>query len=133
LLASMGFEAHERILEARHGLAEVWWTDKADLSAITAGLGEEYSILGTAFKYYSAGYPIHAPLYGSLQILKENSLSPDDVAKVRVGMSSQAAEIVDSRDMPSICLQDMLSLGMVLGRMRYEDAHDVAALERDDV
>jgi 2-methylcitrate dehydratase PrpD len=35
--------------------------------------------------------------------------------------------------MPSICLQDMLSLALVLGRLTYDDAHDQNALDREDV
>jgi 2-methylcitrate dehydratase PrpD len=48
-------------------------------------------------------------------------------------MGTQSAGIVDSRDTPSISLQAMLSLGMALGKLHYEDAHDEKALERADV
>jgi 2-methylcitrate dehydratase PrpD len=133
LLAARGFEANEAVIEAAHGLVELWGTDATDISEITARLGEYYSVTDTGFKYYSAGYPIHAPLWGSLKILRDNDLDPGDVAAVRVGMSSQGAEVVDNREMPSICLQDMVSLGMTLGRLGYEDAHDHDALARPEV
>jgi 2-methylcitrate dehydratase PrpD len=35
--------------------------------------------------------------------------------------------------MPSISLRDMVALGVVLGKLDYEDAHDEAALARVDV
>jgi 2-methylcitrate dehydratase PrpD len=133
LLAFSGLEGNERILESRNGIMDLWWTDRADVGEITARLGDYYSVTDTGFKYYSAGYPIHAPLYGAIQLMRKNAIKPDQVAKVRVGMSTQSAGIVDSRDTPSISLQAMLSLGMFLGKLGYEDAHDEEALERPEV
>ncbi|WP_157813684.1 MmgE/PrpD family protein [Sinorhizobium meliloti] len=133
LLASRGFEANERIYEAKHGLMDFWANKKSDPSRVTAKLGEYFSITDTGFKYYSAGYPIHAPLHGALQILRDNSLSPDNVESVTLGMGSHSADIVDNRDNASISVQAMVSLGMVLGRLGYDQAHDEEALKRLDV
>jgi 2-methylcitrate dehydratase PrpD len=133
LLASHGFEAHDRVLEARDGIVDGWRTSRSDISAITAGLGEDYSIMDAGFKYYSAGYPINSPIYGGLMLMKEHRLAADDIAAVRVGMTPSSADVVDNRAMPSICLQDMLSLALVLGRLGYDDAHDESNLRRPDV
>ncbi|HEX3646981.1 MAG TPA: MmgE/PrpD family protein [Pseudonocardiaceae bacterium] len=133
LLAGTGFEGHERIMEAKDGLIDGWRTGRTDVEAMTAGLGESYSIMDAGMKYYSAGYPINSPLAGAFALMTEHGIAADDVAKVRVGMAPASADVVDNRPMPSICLQDMLSVGMVLGRLRYEDAHEPANLARPDV
>ena len=133
LLAAHGFEGHDRILEAKDGLIDGWRTGQADVGAITAGLGESYSIMDAGFKYYSAGYPINSPLAGAFALMKEHALAAGDIIKVRVGMAPSSADVVDNRPMPSICLQDMLSVGIALGRLRYEDAHDERNLLRPDV
>lgn len=133
LLAANGFEGHERILETKDGLIDGWRTERTDVEAMTAELGESYSIMDAGMKYYSAGYPINAPLAGAFALLREHTIAPGDVSRVRVGMAPASADVVDNRSMPSICLQDMLSVGMVLGRLHYEDAHDEANLERPDV
>jgi 2-methylcitrate dehydratase PrpD len=133
LLAQQGFEAHDTIVEAPDGLLDVWRTDRLDPTMITAGLGREYSVLQAGFKYYSAGYPIHSPIAGGLQLMRDHGLRPDDVAHLRVGLWPSSADTVDNRAMPSICLQDMLSLALVLGRLGYDDAHDPAALQRPEV
>ncbi|MCW2782812.1 MAG: hypothetical protein JWR35_3261 [Marmoricola sp.] len=133
LLAREGLEANDRILEAPHGLIDAWSTDETDLSKLTAGLGEDFSITGTGFKYYSAGYPIHAPLHAALELVRDNAIAVDDIAALIVRMAPQSAEIVNDRAMPSISLRDMVALGVVLGKLDYEDAHDEIALERADV
>ena len=133
LLAKRGFEANDKIYEARHGLMDFWAGSKSDPSRATVGLGEYFSITDTGFKYYSAGYPIHAPLHGALQLLRDNAIHTDDVESVVLGMGSHSADIVDDRNNASISVQAMVSLGMVLGRLGYEDAHDEAALQRPDV
>src|SRR5262249_45615531 len=133
LLTSHGFEAHDGIIEAREGLIDGWQTDATDVSALTAGLGLKFSVMQAGFKYYSAGYPIHSPLYGALSLMQEHHLSADEIARVRVGMAPGSADVVDGRAMSSISLHAMMSLGMILGRLGYDDAHDQTALERPDV
>jgi 2-methylcitrate dehydratase PrpD len=133
LLAASGFEAHERIMEAKDGLVDGWRTERTDIEAMTAGLGESYSIMDAGMKYYSAGYPINSPLAGAFALMRDHGIAAADVAHVRVGMAPASADVVDNRSMPSICLQDMLSVGMVLGRLHYEDAHDETVLLRPDV
>jgi len=133
LLAAHGFEAHDRVLEAKDGIIDGWRTSQADVATITAGLGEDYSIMDAGFKYYSAGYPINSPIFGALALVKEHGLSPNDIARLRVGMTPASAEVVDNRPMPSICLQDMVSVAVVLGRLGYDDAHDESNLRRPDV
>ena len=133
LLASHGFEAHDGFVEAKGGLIDGWRTDKFDRNIFTAGLGTHFEIMNTGFKYYAAGYPIHSPLHGALMLMKEHGVAVNDIAKVRVGMTPKSADVVDGRKMASISLQSMVSLGMVLGRLGYDDAHDEAARNRPDV
>lgn len=133
LLASHGFEGHDRVIEARDGLIDGWRTTSANLDSITAGLGDSYSIMDAGFKYYSAGYPINSPLAGAFSLMREYSIAAGDIVRVRVGMAPSSADVVDNRPMPSICLQDMLSVGIALGRLEYEDAHDETNLQRADV
>lgn len=133
LLAAHGFEAHDDIIETADGLLDVWRTDACDPAKVTAGLGRTYSVLDAGFKYYAAGYPIHSPIAGGLDLMREHRLSAGDIARVRVGMWPSVADVVDARAMSSISLHDMLSLALVLGRLSYDDAHQPGALERPDV
>ena len=133
LLAARGLEGHDAVLEAPHGLLEMWSTSVADLSLATAGLGSDYSVLRTAFKYFPVGYPIQAPLWNALAVMRDHNLTSSDIRALRVGMASQAADVVDGPEMSIISLQDMLSLGVVLGRLTHDDVSDPDALRRGDV
>lgn len=132
-LAALGFESNDSIIETVDGVFDIWGSPQADSSVVTDRLGEYYSVTGTAFKYYAAGYPIHAGLDGTISLMRARSLKADDIVAIRIGMSTQAADVVDSRNTSSISLQDMLSVGVVLGRLGYDDAHDDDLLRREDV
>jgi 2-methylcitrate dehydratase PrpD len=126
VLASRGFEAADRILEAEHGLIDMWWSDQVSLERLTDYLGS-YSIVKTGFKYFSAGYPIHGPLSAALRLVSANRIALDDITQIRIGMTKWNADRVDSRAMASICIQDMMGVGLTLGRLTYEDVHESAA------
>ena len=133
LLAQAGFQSTPGILETRNGLIDVWRTDDTDLSKLTEGLGARFAVLDTGFKYYSAGYPIHAPLHAVLRLMREHRLTAADITAVRVGLAPETAVTVDSSPTPSISVRHMLSVGAVLGQLSYREAHDPALLERPDV
>lgn len=133
LLAQSGFLSTPGILETRHGLIDVWRTEDTDLGQLTAGLGERFAVLDTGFKYYSAGYPIHAPLHAVLGLMREHQLTAADITGVRVGLAPETAVTVDSSPTPSISVRDMLSVGAVCGGLSYRESHDPSLLERPDV
>jgi 2-methylcitrate dehydratase PrpD len=132
-LASFGFDSSDRILEARDGLFEAWATPRSNPDSLFSELGEHFAILDTAFKVFSAGYPIQAPLAGALSLLRSGEIDLAAIDRIRVGMSTRNAAIVDEREMPSITLQDMLSVGMVFGRLGFDEAHDPASLSAPGV
>ena len=127
LLASRGFEAADRILESEHGLIDMWWSDQVSLGRLADYLGS-YSIVKTGFKYFSAGYPIQGPLSAALRLVRANRISLDNITSIRIGMTKWNADRVDSRAMASICIQDMMGIGLTLGRLSYEDVHESAAI-----
>ncbi len=43
-------------------------------------------------------------------------------------MPSYAASVVDNRDMPTICVQDMLAVAVVAGRLGFDEAHSTSLL-----
>jgi 2-methylcitrate dehydratase PrpD len=123
-LAAAGFEGHDAILDAQHGPLD--WSDDvpADLGA---DLGQDFAVMGANFKFYSAGYPIHAPVEGALRILREAGLTVEDIAAVTVGMNAGAIDTVRDRKMHSIDVAHMTAVAIVYGGLDFDVAHSDSA------
>ncbi|GCB54391.1 hypothetical protein rerp_07990 [Rhodococcus erythropolis] len=132
LQAAAGLEGVDDIFGAPGGIIDTWGEPGRE-SALTDGLGEDYAVFGANFKFYAAGYPIHSAVEAALSLLADNGLSAEQVRSATVGMPSFAASVVDSRNMSTICMQDMLSVAMVAGRLGFEEAHSSALLASPQV
>jgi 2-methylcitrate dehydratase PrpD len=126
-LAGMGFESSDDVFGDRYGVLDTWAAEGRE-SELVKDLGEDFAITGVNFKFYSAGYPIHAPVEAALELLARHDLNVDDIEHVAVHMPSFAASVVDNREMPSITLQDMLAVAMVAGRLGVAEAHSATLL-----
>jgi 2-methylcitrate dehydratase PrpD len=126
LLASIGFEGHDNVFDSRHG--PLAWSRDGAVNVMLEGLGTIHAVLGSNFKFYSAGYPIHAPVEAALNIMAKAGLSLADVADVAIHLTSHTADTVSNRDMPSICAEDMVSVAMVNGGLGFDLAHSDEAV-----
>jgi 2-methylcitrate dehydratase PrpD len=59
VLAAAGLEGHDAILDAQHGPLD--WSEDVP-GDLGADLGSEFAVMGANFKFFSAGYPIPAPV-----------------------------------------------------------------------
>jgi len=131
ILASIGFEGHENVFDSKHG--PLAWGTQDPRGPMLERLGIEHAVMGSNFKFYSAGYPIHAPVEAALNILSREGLATTEIAGVEVRMATAAADTVNNRDMPSICVQDMVALAMVHGELGFDLAHSSEALGLPEV
>lgn len=131
LLAAEGFEGHDDVFDSRHG--PLAWRKPESNHLLLQGLGQEFAVMGANFKFYSAGYPIHAPVEAALTLVSQNNITLDEISAVRVGLTTHTADTVSNRDMPSICVEDMISVALVHGNLGFEEAHSAAALSRPEV
>ena len=88
-------------------------------------LGSTYEIMNTNIKRWSVGSPIQAPLDGLLELIAEHRLKADDVEKLTVRVGHQAANTVDNRTMPDICMQHMCAIMLIDGTATFKSAHDL--------
>ncbi|MFD4351248.1 MmgE/PrpD family protein [Nocardia sp. NPDC058518] len=112
LMAAMGFEGAEDIVGGTHGLLEAWGIDDG-AQAVRHGLGDEYAVMSANFKFVNAGYPIHAAVEAAMGLITDNSIRPDDISAIDIGMPRNAMRVVSDRDMHNICVQDMVSAAIV--------------------
>jgi len=114
LMASSGLEGCADVLGAKDGLLAAWGLGGGD-EILTAGLGREYAVMGANFKFFNAGYPIHAAVEAAMGLVREHAIEPHEIAAVEVGMPTNAMRVVDNRTMHNICLQDMLGASLIRG------------------
>jgi len=88
-------------------------------------LGSTYEIMNTNIKRWSVGSPIQAPLDGLLELIAEHRIKADDVEKLTVRVGHQAANTVDNRSMPDICMQHMCAIMLLDGTASFKSSHDL--------
>ncbi len=86
-LARRGFTGVEDVLEAAYGGYLVTHSDSPAPEKLTAGLGTVWEVSNVGFKPYAAVTSIHTALDALLRIIRDNDLSPDDIAAVDVAIS----------------------------------------------
>jgi len=100
----------------------------ADAAKLTDGLGERYEIIRTNIKKWSVGSPIQAALDGLEILMKRRPFRAADVRKVVVRLDTRGATVVDNRDIPDICLQQMVALMLLDCTVSFAGSHDEARM-----
>ena len=87
LLAGDGFTGITDVLEASYGGYLSTLSDKPAPQRLTEGLGTVWETLNVGYKPHASVTSIHTALDGLADILRENNLGADDVAKIETGLS----------------------------------------------
>jgi 2-methylcitrate dehydratase PrpD len=96
----------------------------ANAEELARGLGEDYEILRTNIKRWSVGSPIQAPLDSLLELIRQNSLRADQVAKVTIRVAHRDKNTTDNRPMPDINMQHLCALMLLDGNVTFKSSHD---------
>lgn len=135
LLASKGFTASPRALEAPRGMMQTVST-KCDWNEITAGLGQQFEISFNSYKPFACGIVIHPAIDACVQ-LREQGVRPEDVARIELKVHSLVLELTGKKE-PADGLQAKFSVyhgcaaGLTFGRAAEEEFSD-AVVNRADM
>jgi 2-methylcitrate dehydratase PrpD len=100
-----------------------------DRLALARELGSRFEILRAGIKRWTVGSPIQAPLDALDTLVRRHGVRAADVRSMRVRIPHESLTIVDNREMPEICLQHLLAVMLVDGRMDFHAAHDRARMQ----
>ena len=135
LLASKGFTASPKALEAPRGLIQVFST-KYDWSEIDHNLGQSFEISLNTFKPFACGIVIHPSIDACVQ-LRERGVKPEDIDRLELRVHSLVLELTGKKE-PQDGLQGKFSVyhgccaGLIFGRAGEEEyADDIVT--RDDL
>lgn len=117
-LAWEGFTGARRVLEGPQGMAAGMSSD-ADAERLTRGLGEEWAVLQTSFKYHAACRHTHPAADALLRGMTEYDLSADDIAHVRARVHEAAIDVLGPVTDPTTIHQSKFSMGFVLALIAH--------------
>ena len=101
---------------------------EAEAERLVSGLGSVYEVLNANIKKWSVGSPIQAALDSTQALLREHGLQPDAIRHLRIEVQDHEAAIVDNRSMPDICLQHLVAVLLVDGRLTFASSHDIGRM-----
>jgi 2-methylcitrate dehydratase PrpD len=105
----------------------------ADPTKLTELLGERYEIVRTNIKKWSVGSPIQAALDALEILLKRRPFEAADVRKVVVRLDTRGASVVNNREIPDICLQQMVAVMLRDKTVTFHGSHDEARMREPAV
>src|SRR5215831_14101802 len=93
LLAEKGYTGPEHVIDGKEGLVHCFGPEwKLDL--LTDGLGDSWRITQCGMKFFPTEALTHAPISAVLDLVKDNDLRPDQVAKIQIRSLARAADIL---------------------------------------
>jgi 2-methylcitrate dehydratase PrpD len=95
-----------------------------NINELTRELGSTYEIMNTNIKRWSVGSPIQAPLDSLLDLIREHGIKADDVERLVVRVAHHAANTVNNRTMPDICMQHMCAVMLLDRTVTFISSHD---------
>jgi 2-methylcitrate dehydratase PrpD len=125
LMVANGFTGVEDVFSGERNFYDAYGIDPLR-QELGVDLGKRYEILQTSIKRWTVGSPIQAPLDCVDEILhtKDKSLDPSNITSIHVQIPHESLTIVNNREMPEICLQHLVALMIVEGKMDFHLAHD---------
>jgi 2-methylcitrate dehydratase PrpD len=102
---------------------------KAQPDRLIEKLGERYEIEQTDIKKWTVGTPIQGPLDAVQAIRSKRPFEADQVQRVTVHLAPPVAAVVDNRDIPDICLQQMIAVMLLDKTVSFHGAHDTARMQ----
>lgn len=127
LLASHGFTASPRALEAPRGFVQVV-SDKRAWNEVTDELGERFEISFNTYKPFACGIVIHPSIDACVQ-LRQQGVQPEQVERIELRVHSLVLELTGKKT-PQDGLQGKFSVyhgcavGLIYGRAGEEEFSD---------
>lgn len=96
IMASLGFTASEKALEALRGFCNVV-SEKQDYAPIVENLGSKWEVFGNGIKPYACGVVIH-PTVDAVRELRAQGLKADQVASMSARVHPLVLELTSKRN-----------------------------------
>lgn len=142
MMAKHGYFGPRKPYEGRYGLFNLYMRDPAmaDLSAVADGLGEEWVMMGIAFKPYPACHFNHAFADATLALKAAHNLTPADIKSMTAHIHEDQSNVVCEPEANKMQPQNaydaqfsvhyVMSASMARGRFTLDELEDEALSDR---
>jgi 2-methylcitrate dehydratase PrpD len=131
-LVEQGFTGVEDVFS---GPRNFWvaYDGHVDISHVARELGSTFEIMRSNIKKWSVGSPIQPALDALSNLIEKYRLRAGDVERLQVQVQDSESYIVDDRDMPDICMQHLIAVMLIDGRVTFKSSHDVRRMKHPKV
>jgi len=105
------------------------YAGNVDAKHVTRELGRTYEIMRSNIKKWSVGSPIQPALDALEHLIQQHGLTAANVTRLQVQVQDSESYIVDDRDMPDICMQHLLAVMLLDGKVTFASSHDVRRMK----
>jgi 2-methylcitrate dehydratase PrpD len=113
------------------GARNFWmaYNGNVDTSHVNRELGKTYEIMRSNIKKWSVGSPIQPALDAVLNLILKHRITASEVERVLVQVQDSESDIVNNRNMPDICMQHMIAVMLLDGKVTFKSSHDVKRMK----
>jgi 2-methylcitrate dehydratase PrpD len=115
-----GFTGEEDIFAGPDNFLDVFCQSKEQLPKWIDSLGTHYEVMATNIKKFSVGSPIQAPADAMSWLVQEHKLTADQVKSIDVHLAPRSAQVVNSRTMPDVNCQYIVSVILLDGKLTFK-------------
>jgi len=129
MMVTNGFTGVDDVFSGERNFYDAYGVDPLR-QELGVDLGIRYEILQTSIKRWTVGSPIQAPLDCVDELIHTlgEKLDPSNITNIHVKIPHESLTIVNNREMPEICLQHLIALMIIEGKMDFHLAHDRAKM-----
>ena len=92
-LAELGITGSRNVLQGKYGFYPLYTKQDCDLDVLTGELGKHFVTADSAIKKYSSCGFTHGPIQGTLELMREHSLTPADIDEILVRGNTPAYDL----------------------------------------
>lgn len=113
------------------GTRNFWmaYDGNVDTSHVTRELGKTYEIMRSNIKKWSVGSPIQPALDAASNLIAKHGVNAGQIERVLVQVQDSESDIVNNRSMPDICMQHMIAVMLLDGKVTFKSSHDVKRMK----
>lgn len=141
-MARNGLTGPKEVFTGRYGYFPVYHPQRYDVDVFTKDLGKAWEIKNTSIKPFPCCKLIHTALQAALDLRAENTLLPQDITEVRVGINTEDYDMIceplEKKRQPKTVVDAIYSIpyviaaALVFGKIGLDD-FTVDAIRRHEV